>query len=167
MEGVRPADGAGDLVGERPADLRRCAGEIRRDVGDDRDLWRLGGDLVEDGGHLLAKRGHQAAVERGAHIQRQNAARAALFGQRGGPLHGWQFAGDDALLRGVIVGYLNDPRLYTISVALRTYADPAGVTNWGAIFAMATLALLPVFAVFIFFQRYLVEGISTAGLSGR
>jgi multiple sugar transport system permease protein len=63
--------------------------------------------------------------------------------------------------------YLNDPRLYTISVALRTYSDPAGVSNWGAIFAMATLALVPVFAVFIFFQRYLVEGISTAGLSGR
>ena len=63
--------------------------------------------------------------------------------------------------------YLNDPRLYTIPVALRTYSDPAGVSNWGAIFAMATLALVPVFAVFVFFQRYLVEGISTAGLSGR
>jgi multiple sugar transport system permease protein len=63
--------------------------------------------------------------------------------------------------------YLNDPKLYTISVALRTFADPSAVTNWGAIFAMATLALVPVFAVFIFFQRYLVEGISTAGLSGR
>ncbi|HEY2592365.1 MAG TPA: carbohydrate ABC transporter permease [Chloroflexota bacterium] len=63
--------------------------------------------------------------------------------------------------------YLNDPRLYTISVALRTFSDPAGVTNWGAIFAMATLALVPVFAVFILFQRYLVEGISTAGLAGR
>ena len=63
--------------------------------------------------------------------------------------------------------YLNDPHLYTISVALRTFADPAAVTNWGAIFAMATLALVPVFAVFIFFQRYLVEGISTAGLHGR
>jgi multiple sugar transport system permease protein len=63
--------------------------------------------------------------------------------------------------------YLNDPRLYTISVALRTFADPSAVTNWGAIFAMATLALVPVFAVFIFFQRYLVEGISTAGLHGR
>jgi len=63
--------------------------------------------------------------------------------------------------------YLNDPRLYTISVALRTYADPSTVSNWGAIFAMATLALVPVFGVFIFFQRYLVEGISTAGLSGR
>jgi multiple sugar transport system permease protein len=32
---------------------------------------------------------------------------------------------------------------------------------------MATLALVPVFAVFILFQRYLVEGISTAGLAGR
>jgi multiple sugar transport system permease protein len=63
--------------------------------------------------------------------------------------------------------YLNDPRLYTISVALRTFADPSSVTNWGAIFAMGTLALVPVFAVFIFFQRYLIEGISTAGLSGR
>lgn len=63
--------------------------------------------------------------------------------------------------------YLNDPRLYTVSVALRTFADPSSVTNWGAIFAMATLALVPVFAVFILFQRYLVEGISTAGLHGR
>jgi len=63
--------------------------------------------------------------------------------------------------------YLNDPKLYTISVALRTFADPSSVTNWGAIFAMGTLALVPVFAVFIFFQRYLVEGVSTAGLSGR
>jgi len=63
--------------------------------------------------------------------------------------------------------YLNDPKLYTISVALRTFADPSSVTNWGAIFAMGTLALVPVFAVFIFFQRYLIEGISTAGLSGR
>jgi multiple sugar transport system permease protein len=63
--------------------------------------------------------------------------------------------------------YLNDPKLYTISVALRTFADPSSVTNWGAIFAMGTITLVPVFAVFIFFQRYLIEGISTAGLSGR
>jgi len=62
--------------------------------------------------------------------------------------------------------YLNDPRLYTISVALRTFADPSTVTNWGAIFAMSTLALIPVFVVFIFFQKYLVEGISTSGLKG-
>ena len=62
--------------------------------------------------------------------------------------------------------YLNDPHLYTISVALRTFADPSTVTNWGAIFAMSTLALVPVFAVFVAFQRFLVEGISTSGLKG-
>lgn len=62
--------------------------------------------------------------------------------------------------------YLNAPQLYTISVALRTFADPSTVTNWGAIFAMSTLSLIPVFVIFIFFQRYLIEGISTSGLKG-
>jgi multiple sugar transport system permease protein len=62
--------------------------------------------------------------------------------------------------------YLNAPQLYTISVALRTFADPSTVTNWGAIFAMSTLSLIPVFVIFIVFQRYLIEGISTSGLKG-
>ncbi len=62
--------------------------------------------------------------------------------------------------------YLSDPKLYTVSLALRAMSDPNAVTNWGAIFAMATLSLIPVFAIFIFFQRYLVQGISTTGLKG-
>lgn len=62
--------------------------------------------------------------------------------------------------------YLNDPRMYTISVALRTFADPSSATDWGAIFAMLGLSLVPVFVVFVFFQRYLVEGIATTGLKG-
>lgn len=62
--------------------------------------------------------------------------------------------------------YLNDPRLYTVSLALRSMSDPNAVTNWGAIFAMATLSLVPVFAIFVFFQRYLIHGISTTGLKG-
>jgi multiple sugar transport system permease protein len=45
-------------------------------------------------------------------------------------------------------------------------ADPNSVTNWGAIFAMSSLSLVPVFAIFIVFQRYLVQGISTTGLKG-
>lgn len=45
-------------------------------------------------------------------------------------------------------------------------SDPNSVTNWGAIFAMATLSLIPVFTIFIFFQRYLIQGISTTGLKG-
>lgn len=62
--------------------------------------------------------------------------------------------------------YLNQPELYTLPLALRSFADPASVTNWGAVFAMTTLSLVPVFVVFILFQRYLVEGISTTGLKG-
>ena len=62
--------------------------------------------------------------------------------------------------------YLNDPKMYTISVALRSFSDPAGATDWGAIFAMSFLSLIPVFIIFVLFQRYLVEGISTSGLKG-
>src|SRR6185503_13841568 len=62
--------------------------------------------------------------------------------------------------------YLSNPKLYPVSLALRASADGNSVTNWGALFAMASLSLVPVFAVFIFFQRYLVEGISTTGLKG-
>lgn len=62
--------------------------------------------------------------------------------------------------------YLNKPSLYTVSVALRSYADPGTVNDWGAVFAMLTLSLVPVFLIFVFFQRYLVEGIATTGLKG-
>jgi len=62
--------------------------------------------------------------------------------------------------------YLNDPNLYTISLALRTFSDPSGQTDWGAIFAMSALSLVPVFIIFVLFQRYLVQGIATTGLKG-
>ncbi len=62
--------------------------------------------------------------------------------------------------------YLTRPELHTVSVALRSLSDPASATDWGAIFAMNSLSLLPVFVIFIFFQRYLVEGIATTGLKG-
>lgn len=62
--------------------------------------------------------------------------------------------------------YLNSPRLYTVSVALRSFADPSGNTDWGAIFAMSFLSLIPVLIVFFIFQRHIVEGISTQGLKG-
>lgn len=62
--------------------------------------------------------------------------------------------------------YLNDPKLYTVSLALRSFADPSSVTNWGGVFAMGIVALIPVFIIFIAFQKYLVEGISTTGLKG-
>jgi multiple sugar transport system permease protein len=62
--------------------------------------------------------------------------------------------------------YLTDPQLYTVSVALRSFSDPGSATDWGAVFAMLSLSLVPVFLIFVFFQRYLVEGIATTGLKG-
>lgn len=62
--------------------------------------------------------------------------------------------------------YLTNPNLYTVSVALRNFSDTTSLTDWGAVFAMLTLSLVPVFAIFVFFQRYLVEGIATTGLKG-
>ncbi len=62
--------------------------------------------------------------------------------------------------------YLTDVKRFTISVALRSFSDPGSATDWGAIFAMSALSLVPVFIIFIIFQRYLVEGISTSGLKG-
>jgi len=62
--------------------------------------------------------------------------------------------------------YLNNPRMFTAALALRNFAEPVGVTDWTAIFAMSTLSLIPLFLMFLFFQKYLVEGISTTGLKG-
>lgn len=62
--------------------------------------------------------------------------------------------------------YLGQPQLFTVSLALRSFADPSANTDWGAIFAMSVLSLIPVFVIFIIFQRYLVEGIATTGLKG-
>lgn len=62
--------------------------------------------------------------------------------------------------------YLNSPKLHTVSLALRSFADPSGNTDWGAIFAMSFLSLIPVLIVFSLFQRHIVEGISTTGMKG-
>ncbi|MEO6061704.1 MAG: carbohydrate ABC transporter permease [Thermoflexales bacterium] len=62
--------------------------------------------------------------------------------------------------------YLNAPEQYTVSLALRAFSDPSAGTDWGAIFAMSSVSLIPVFLIFIFFQRYLVQGISTTGIKG-
>ncbi|MDC7238885.1 MAG: carbohydrate ABC transporter permease [Spirochaetales bacterium] len=62
--------------------------------------------------------------------------------------------------------YLNKPKLYTVSLALRMFSDPQTSTDWGAIFAMGTLSLIPVLAIFIAFQKYLDQGIATTGMKG-
>ncbi len=62
--------------------------------------------------------------------------------------------------------YLSKPTSYTVSIALKLFADSSSKTDYGAMFAMSTLSLIPVFLIFLFFNRYLTEGISTTGLKG-
>ncbi len=62
--------------------------------------------------------------------------------------------------------YLSSPKNFTVSLALRMFVDATGQSSWGALFAMSCLSLTPVFVIFIVFQRYLVEGITTGSLKG-
>lgn len=62
--------------------------------------------------------------------------------------------------------YLSSPTKYTLALALKMFSDPETITNWGALFAMTTLSILPVTIIFFVFQKYIVEGISTSGLKG-
>lgn len=60
--------------------------------------------------------------------------------------------------------YLNDMSNYTAQLGLRSFVDSTGKSDWGALFAMSSVTLLPVFVVFIFFQRLLIEGVATTGM---
>ncbi len=62
--------------------------------------------------------------------------------------------------------YLSKVDTYTLSLALRMFADPEALTDWGAMFAMQFLSLIPCLLVFFIFQKKIVEGISTTGLKG-
>ena len=59
--------------------------------------------------------------------------------------------------------YLNRTRSFTVSLAMRMFADPTW-TDWGAIFAMGSLSILPSLVIFFIFQKYIVEGIATSGI---
>lgn len=62
--------------------------------------------------------------------------------------------------------YLNRPSKYPVSLALKLFSDPTSGSDWGAMFAMATLSLLPIFIIFLTMQKYLVEGIASTGIKG-
>lgn len=59
--------------------------------------------------------------------------------------------------------YLNSPEKYTAAIGLSTFSDSTGLENYGALFAMSVVTLIPVFGVFLFAQRALTQGIATTG----
>lgn len=62
--------------------------------------------------------------------------------------------------------YIDKAAKYPVCLALKLFCDPGSTSDYGAMFAMSTLSLVPVLLIFIIFQKYLVDGIATSGLKG-
>lgn len=62
--------------------------------------------------------------------------------------------------------YINSISKYTVQLGLRAFVSNDGFTEWGPVFAMTIVTMIPVIIVFILTQKNLVKGISTTGLKG-
>ena len=60
--------------------------------------------------------------------------------------------------------YLTSQANFTVSLALRQFLDASSSSNFGGMFAMSVVSLLPLFIAFLLGQRYLVKGIATTGI---
>ena len=60
--------------------------------------------------------------------------------------------------------YLSEMKSYTVMLGLRTFTDSTGESDYGGLFAMSVLSIVPIFLFFLFFQRLLIEGIATTGM---
>jgi multiple sugar transport system permease protein len=59
--------------------------------------------------------------------------------------------------------YLNSNEKYTVALGLTAY-KAEGFTRWDQLMPASTVAILPVLLVFLFFQRYFVEGMASTGI---
>lgn len=62
--------------------------------------------------------------------------------------------------------YVNKSERYPVSLALKLFCDPASTSDYGAMFAMSILSILPLLVIFVLLQKYLVEGIASSGIKG-
>jgi len=60
--------------------------------------------------------------------------------------------------------FLTKPELYTVPLALRSFEDSQGMTNYAQMFAMSVVSLIPIFLIFLFGQKFLIKGIATTGI---
>ncbi len=61
--------------------------------------------------------------------------------------------------------FLNNRELYTIQLGMRQFASESG-SYYSLIMAAAVSAILPLIIVFLFCQRYVVDGIATGAVKG-
>lgn len=62
--------------------------------------------------------------------------------------------------------YISDTSKFTVPLGLRLFLDSSSQSDWGPMFAMSVLSLIPCFTIFILCQKYFVEGIATSGIKG-
>jgi oligogalacturonide transport system permease protein len=63
--------------------------------------------------------------------------------------------------------YIDSMRKYTVSLALRRTIDTTGGTiTWNSVLAMSVLSIMPPLLVYVFAQKYFVEGIASSGIKG-
>jgi multiple sugar transport system permease protein len=60
--------------------------------------------------------------------------------------------------------YLNDMDDYTVPLALRMFVSQDSVSQYGPMFAMSILSILPIVLFFVVFQRLIIRGIAMSGL---
>jgi len=60
--------------------------------------------------------------------------------------------------------YLRTRDNFPVSVALKGFIDAQSSSNYGAMFAMSVVSLIPLFLAFLIGQKYLVKGIATTGI---
>ncbi|MDO5378695.1 MAG: carbohydrate ABC transporter permease [Clostridia bacterium] len=61
---------------------------------------------------------------------------------------------------------INDNRLRTLPIAIAGFFGQHQFTQWGYVFAMSVLSLIPVILIFILCQRYFVQGLSAGSVKG-
>jgi multiple sugar transport system permease protein len=62
--------------------------------------------------------------------------------------------------------YLNTRDKWTLAIGIKGLND-SNATEWELIFAAGTLMVAPILALFVFAQRYFVQGIALTGFGGR
>jgi multiple sugar transport system permease protein len=60
---------------------------------------------------------------------------------------------------------INNPDLYTLPIALRLFQQRFA-TEWGLVFAASVIIITPPIAVFLFFQRHFIKGLTSGALKG-
>ncbi|MFS0867794.1 carbohydrate ABC transporter permease [Microbacterium sp. 179-B 1A2 NHS] len=60
--------------------------------------------------------------------------------------------------------YLRLPELFPASLALKGFLDAQSSSDYGSMFAMSVVSLIPLFLIFLFGQRFLLRGAATSGL---